>query len=75
MQASVLFVRDYLTLSFVCFHTHPHMYAAVWALELLKRASSHHFSKWDMGNLCYEGKGVFVLRVIRNDNTAAASVE
>lgn len=60
--------------SFVSSHTHPHMCAAVWALELLKRASSHHFSKWGMGNLCYEGKGVFVLRVIRNDNMGAGVV-
>lgn len=53
--------------SFVSSHTDPHLCAAVWALELLKRAPSHQFSKWDMGNLGYEGKKVFVLRMIRND--------
>lgn len=51
--------------SFVSSYAHPHLCAAVWALELLKRAPSHQFSNWDMGtNLGYEGKRVFVLREI-----------
>lgn len=60
--------------SFVSSHTHPHLCAAVWALELLKRAPSHQFSNWDMSNLGYEGKRVFVLREIRNDNRGAGVV-
>lgn len=60
--------------SFVSSHTHPHLCAAVWALELLKRAPSHKFSKWDMGNLGCEGKRVFVLRAIRSDTMGAGGV-
>lgn len=57
--------------SFVSSLMHRCLCAAVWALELLKRAPSHKFPKWDMGNLGCEGKRVFVLRVIRSDNTGA----
>lgn len=60
--------------SFVSSNTHLHLCAAGWALELLKREPTYKFSKCDMGNLGYEGKRVFVLRMIRNGNMGAGVV-
>lgn len=72
LQASVLFVWDHLTLVLSLLTLIPICVQLSGLLNCSRELLV--ISKWDIGNLGYELKKVFVLRVIRNDSMGAGVV-